>query len=320
MDDIEYFSLREKAAKLRPNNLIASFHVMALFLVLGLGVLLSLQTETWVWILGQLIVGYSMWIAFVLAHDLGHNSFFSKRSVNRIFGSCVSLVCLMPFFTWVSVHENHHTWCGWQDKDLTTQSQVPSEKIVASKFSLLNIAWKFWIPVMSPAFALTNLWNLKKLDFHFSSVSEKNLHRFSLVLSVLIVGVGLAVFQMAYVKCVLLAQILFYFLSDPIVLSQHVHIPMQQSGGQRVRPFSTRFQDRFTRSLTYPSFISKFVLLNFDKHALHHMFPNVPCYFLHLLQGKTENKIDAFRWLKIAKAQPAKKLLFQDRNSTKLHI
>jgi len=65
----------------------------------------------------------------------------------------------------------------------------------------------------------------------------------------------------ALLKCVGLGLLISLALQDLLILSQHTHIPMSLSQGEQVDPFSPAQQETFTRSLVFPSWISRLVLL-----------------------------------------------------------
>ena len=86
-------------------------------------------------------------------------------------------------------------------------------------------------------------------------------------------------------------------LQDLLILSQHTHIPMELAGDERVKPFTPGEQEEFTRSLVFPSWFSRLVLLNFDAHGLHHMHPSIPGYDLQRLDEQPDNCIAWWRWV-----------------------
>jgi fatty acid desaturase len=79
-------------------------------------------------------------------------------------------------------------------------------------------------------------------------------------------------------------------------------------------------QDRFTRSLKFPIWISKWLTMSFENHIAHHLFPWVPFYKLHLIHTHTGNEVRAWDWIKKAKKTPGDVLIFDDRKLTKLDL
>jgi fatty acid desaturase len=119
-----------------------------------------------------------------------------------------------------------------------------------------------------------------------------------------------------------LALLLGFMLVEPIMLSQHTHIPLRLAGDDDVRPFSPAAQVPFTRSLRFPGWISRLVLLHFDAHELHHAHPNVPGWRLSALEGTmpTPNAFPAFSWIARARRVPADVFLFSNRDRSGLDL
>ena len=112
-----------------------------------------------------------------------------------------------------------------------------------------------------------------------------------------------------------LAVFIAFVLEDLLILSQHTHVPMDVSGGDRVAPHSAMEQERFTRSLRLPELISRAVL-HFDAHELHHMYPFVPGYRLRAIPYEPQNEIDWRQWIVAARRIPGDVLIFQNRRDT----
>jgi omega-6 fatty acid desaturase (delta-12 desaturase) len=103
---------------------------------------------------------------------------------------------------------------------------------------------------------------------------------------------------------------------DIILLSQHTHMPMSLSEGREVRPFAATEQGGFTRSLRFPSWFSKGVLLHFDAHELHHLYPAVPGYHLRRIPYAAPNEVDWWTWTRRARRMQAERFMFQNRDDT----
>jgi fatty acid desaturase len=116
------------------------------------------------------------------------------------------------------------------------------------------------------------------------------------------------------------ALFLTLVMQDPLILSQHTHIPMQLSHGEPVLPFSPKEQEVFTRSLLFPLWFSRWILINLDAHELHHVHTSIPGYYLHKLGRQTQNGVSWWRWLLAAKRVPGDVFLYQNRNQTGFDI
>jgi acyl-lipid omega-6 desaturase (Delta-12 desaturase) len=100
-----------------------------------------------------------------------------------------------------------------------------------------------------------------------------------------------------------------------LLLSQHTHIPQNVSHGEQVRPFPSIEQEAFTRSLRLPGWLSA-LLLHFDAHELHHMYPFVPGYLLRRIPYQPSHEVGWWEWVRASKRLPGVVLLFNNRETT----
>jgi acyl-lipid omega-6 desaturase (Delta-12 desaturase) len=61
---------------------------------------------------------------FIIQHDCGHGSFFRSRGINEALGLTLSVLTMMPYWSWQNAHEIHHESSGNLDRrgtgDVTT--------------------------------------------------------------------------------------------------------------------------------------------------------------------------------------------------------
>jgi fatty acid desaturase len=96
---------------------------------------------------------------------------------------------------------------------------------------------------------------------------------------------------------------------DLLLLSQHTDMPTNLSHGQDVRPFPTMEQEPFTRSLRLPGWLS-WLLLHFDAHELHHLYPSVPGYLLREISYVPPNEKLWLSWIWEVKQMSGTRFLF----------
>ena len=109
-------------------------------------------------------------------------------------------------------------------------------------------------------------------------------------------------------------------VQDPLLLSQHTHIPQNLSRGRKVSPYPAPAQEVFTRSLRVPAWFARWVLLNLDAHELHHMYPFVPGYHLRRIGYATRHEIHWWRWVREAKRLSGEVFLFKNRTQSGFEI
>lgn len=265
-------------------------------------------------IMGQVLLAISILQWFILLHDFGHNHFFKSEIANSFWGHIASLFCLVPFTPWKAIHAKHHTWTGWQDKDPTMETtlQIREKK---KMWPLTRLVWKLWIPAITLAFSFKNFWNLSKL---FRLFVETKL-RINFIFSILLL-LGFVFFIIPLIPQVWITWLPGYFLflviSDPLLLSQHTHVPQNLAAEKEVRPIPVYEQDTYTRELVFPSWVSNYLLLNFDKHISHHIWPNIPCYHLNKVVFDKTNLVLGSDWFLKVKKLPGDELLFLNRKDT----
>lgn len=265
-------------------------------------------------ILGQILLGLMILQWFILLHDFGHNHFFKSETANTFWGFIASLFCLVPYSSWKAIHSKHHTWTGWQDKDPTMQTTLLVKK-KEHMWPLTRFVWALGIPAITLMFSLKNFWNIQKLFKIFPDKKLRSEFIFSILLLILFALVVIPQIP-NYWQTWLPAYLLFLIISDPLLLSQHTHVPQNLSNGNEVRPIPVYEQDVFTRELTFPKWVSDYILLNFDKHVCHHIWPNIPCYHLGKLNFQKNASVSGFQWILKSKKLPGDKLLFLNRKET----
>ena len=276
---------------------------------------LSIQSEWALWLLGQALLTVALVQWFALLHECGHDTLFRTKRFHVPLGYVAAFFSLIPFHNWKRVHGRHHKWTGWQDVDPTTASLVP-RPLGRAERGLVNVCWKFWIPLFSVLYRINNFWNWPRLKELFPNPSEQrrlaaDMLGLLLMYSAAIVLVGPA----TVFRTVGLALLATLVIEDLLLLSQHTHVPQNISHGEPVRPFPAIEQEVFTRSLVFPRWVSA-LLLHIDAHELHHMYPFVPGYNLSAITYETENEIGCWTWIRRARALPGEVFLFQNRLET----
>ena len=300
---------------LRPSDAAGSAVTLVAIVATVIALTLSMRAEVWLWLPGQIILAVALVQWFAILHECGHETLFRSRGIHRAIGQLAGFFSIIPFYNWKRVHGRHHKWTGWQDVDPTTATLVPRELSRVERV-LVNVCWRYWIPLFSVLYRVNNFWNWPRLR----SLFEKSEDRRRLALSCVALVVAYAaviviVGPAALLRLVGLGVLLSLVAEDLLLLSQHTHIPQQLSHGEPVRPFPTIEQEVFTRSLVFPRWLSA-LLLHIDAHELHHMYPFVPGYRLGGIAYETENEIGVWTWVRRARAMPGELFLFHNRLET----
>ena len=285
----------------------------------GVGLTQVHGTLGWVaWTVGQGVLAVALLQWFVLLHECGHGVLFRNRVANRLVGHLAGWFSTIPYSSWKPIHNLHHKWTGWQDLDPTTQSLVPRQ-LKPFERALMNLCWRFWIPAFTVLYRLSNFWNLPRLrSFRRVDVTAVTIEIVWMFLTygAIVAWVG----PLSLLVAVGPAFVLSLMLIEPIMMSQHTHVPQKLSGGEDVPAHAAAAQVPFTRSLVFPAWFSRFVLVGFDAHELHHAYPAVPGYRLSEIDWEPPGRFDWLRWLVAVRSMRGEDFLFRNRDQTGMDV
>lgn len=243
---------------LTQRNAIGLLILMWQLFVTGLGIALSIQDQTVLWLLGQLVLGISFLQWFFLIHDIGHGVFLPNKTLSIIFGHLASVFCLVPYCPWKYVHQAHHKWTGWREMDPTVPNE-PFEEMSKAQRSIVDFCWKYWIPLIAMSYVASTFYNVKKLDRDFFQPAKKRNNRLSIGLVVMVYLILIIVFGALFFKVWLLAAFIFLSISDPYLLSQHTHLDSKHIEEEKLKPVPFIEQDNHSRTIRFPSFVEKYI-------------------------------------------------------------
>lgn len=314
MQDTTYRPIDTIQMNLLPSDAIGfAYFALAATLTVS-AVFLSLEPFGIAWLIGQLLFALAFLEWFFVLHEAGHRTLFRRRLPNLFAGTIASFFALIPFSAWRHIHARHHVWTGWQDMDATTATLAPRPLALWEKW-IINFAWRTGIPLFSVLYRLQNYWNPRRLrQFLAASVLPRiRIESLVLLLFYAIIVLWIGPWQLASYCGV--GLLLALAIQDPLLLSQHTHMPRHLANGKSVQPFSHGKQEAYTRSLRFPSWIS-ILFMHFDAHELHHMFVQVPGYRLRRINYHPSNEVDWWQWLRAAKKLTGVEFLFGRREES----
>lgn len=258
--------------------------------------------------ISQLFLSIFFFQCFILLHETGHFSFFKSRNLNVLFGHFFAIITIIPFKNWTSMHNLHHRWTGYRDKDPNTEDTVSPKFTLFSKI-LINVSWKFWLPLFTIGYRY-NYWNISKIKRHLPANQLKSVFLNMALLIVLYVLI-LVFWSPFILKTLAPAYLISLMISDVFILSQHSHIEIPLSNGNEVKPLRYADQIPYTRSLKINQTIARFFYFNFNLHELHHAYPGLPAYHLNKIQKDTPNAVKFSVYLKEAKRMSGLDFVFK---------
>jgi omega-6 fatty acid desaturase (delta-12 desaturase) len=296
-----------KTKGMQKSDTLAIFYLVLPFTFFGI-MLTSLDDNVFIYSIGQLFGAIFFAQSFILLHELGHRSFFKSNKMNTAFGYFFSILVFIPYYNWLEVHELHHKWTGWRDKDPTTEKTF-SDRFTPFQENLINFSWKFYIPLFTIGYRFGIYWKTEKLKRHLSKKSyTKCLVEmfcygiFYFLLILLFPGFCLSILPALYLS---------FIITDILSLSQHSHIEMPISNGEEVVPLKYKDQSKYSRSLVFSPIISEYFLFNFNFHEHHHAYPGLPCYHLSKVQNQLINTYSFLPWLKKVKSMKGVDFIFK---------
>ncbi len=225
------------------------------------------------WI-AQLLLPIAMFQAFSLLHECGHGNLSRSRLVNTLVGHYASVLCCMPYFPWKYVHAEHHVWAGNVERDpglelvrRARRGQLPW---------LLVRTWKTWLPI--PALVQHIVyWANPIVELRRGKMQRSRAWRCAASVGFLIaVYAGLHLLEPSLFTILsFLPGILLYLIMVEVVNTPH-HVGLTAFDER----LPLRDQHLPTRTCDYPPVVSELLVLNFNFHIEHHMFPNLPWYRL----------------------------------------
>jgi len=274
----------------------------------------SLNQNIYVYFIGQFF-GIIFFIqCFILIHEFGHNSLFKTTQLNLIFGKIISFFVFIPFDNWRLIHELHHKWTGWRDRDPTTEKTFINRLSPFQK-KIVDFSWKYHIPLFTLGYRFGIYWKIEKLK-RFLSKEEFQTCLYSMGRMIFVYSIILFYFSNWFL--LLLPSLLISFIfTDIISLSQHSNIEIPNSNGAEVLPIKYQEQAKYSRSLIFSPFISKYILFYFNFHEAHHCYPGLPCYFLPQIKHSSGQSYHFYKWVKKAKSLKGSEFIFTESKNRK---
>ena len=277
-----------------------------------------MRHEVWARIAGELLLFAAIWRWFSILHTSVHHAVVGSRRGNDLVGLLASSFALLPYYPWKETHLAHHQWTGWQGRDpslaFPTIADAPR-----SLRTVMDLCWRLHVPFFSLYFIFGKLWAGASTS---DRAMTSKLRPWQLVISyAFLLGIhgGLtAVLGSAYLVALAPAVLAYLVTSDVVLLNQHSELE-QRIADESARPLHPVDHLHHTRSVLLPDWASRHVLLRFDWHELHHLYPGVPHYRLAPLRdavGALPNEVRWHTWLRRAQRTPGHRLALS-RTDTK---
>ena len=243
--------------------------------------------------------------SFSMMHEAVHGLISTNRRVNDLVGLIYGSFALLPFAQWREIHLLHHYWSGNVEKDPVRRVTLIFKQKPGAFHKITSALWPTWFPILS--------------IIQFGVFWSVCVSRFKQKMSVIaFVGITLPLVfwcgvlfasGLSLSALVILPSIILYFaLVEVVNFPHHTDLP-QYEGDTK---FSLWDQHLTARSCFYPRMLEKLVLLNFNYHIEHHLYPTLPWYRLKDLSTVLREKIPIYHhsvgneWIRRNRKRPLK--------------
>jgi fatty acid desaturase len=242
------------------------------WLLIAAGIFLLRTGRPIPYVLSQFLFAIIFFHNFCILHECGHGNASSKNILNTVTGLYSSILCFTPFFPWKYIHNEHHTWAGNPDRDPTGRNLKNWRRNKRVPL-LLRIAWRTWIPLGALAQHFV-FWS-----YPMVLLREDRSKIWQCLVSVaLLPSAYLALYlrwpEVFRPQNFILAFVIYLFCEELVNLPHHLDL----------FKFDRRLplweQWKAARSCYYPPFVSELLVLNFNFHIEHHLYPSLPWFRL----------------------------------------
>ncbi|MEX5636022.1 fatty acid desaturase family protein [Parafrankia sp. FMc2] len=228
----------------------------------------------------EVLAGISVFRWFVILHESGHRSLFTRVGANSVSGHLGSVFCLIPYYSWRHIHFLHHRWVGVIDKDPTQAHLLALWKAGRVQNTLFRLVWRLWLPIPFIKFLFEVFWGYPVRPAGIPGHKPARGWFSNAVCVVPHVTAAAVVGPAAWATYFLPMLVVFYVVIENMNLPQHSELfPFLSDAHPAPVPFAE--QDAFTRSTHLPDWLGVALALNFNRHTEHHLFPGVPWYSLN---------------------------------------
>ncbi len=251
----------------------AALAAAALWMIFGVA-------HGWQYWAGQALLALFYFHNFAILHEAGHGNIAERNGVNVILGHYASLFCFLPFYPWRYIHNEHHTWTGNPEKD-PTMKQILRMKTKKRVPPAVKFTWRSWVP-LGALLQHVVLWSYPITAWRKGNMKRRTFQHMLASVALLATGyICLAIFAPWWLKVSQLwPSLVIYLVGVELVnFPHHLDMPTVDPNSSKQRLYVWE-QQATTRSCRYPGILSELLVLNFNLHTEHHLFPALPWFRL----------------------------------------
>lgn len=238
--------------------------------LLALSIYGIFQFDSWTVLLAAIPFAILMTRNISFMHEAVHGTAHPNSTLNYVAGLFAGSVCFLPFFLWKQIHLEHHFWAGNFNKDPALEIVKRYPSFSKAQKAFLNFAWKFHIPVTAfGQYVVFWYHSLKKLGKY----AKDPLALLNLAMPLAFWGFVLSQMSWLQIGAFSLGVVAHLVAFEILNLPHHVGLYLEDSPTVKLPVWQ---QYLVTRTSRYQGFLEKFLVLNFNYHAEHHLFPDLP--------------------------------------------
>lgn len=302
MDKKIYLSLRNQWREQEVKGQLSRHFFLDATLFIGIALWGNFCAQTdalWALVICWPLIAVLMFRNFSMMHEAVHFAAApTKRFSNAAIGVWCGSLCLLPFEPWKKIHLEHHLWSANIDKDPSMSLVKAFPRWPSWLRAAINFFWRLWLPILAcMQYGVFGVHSLALLKKNWRSPS----YLASVIVPLLFWGGVLSVASSSFLLGALLPGVLLYFLAIEIVNFPH-HLELPKLEGEAKDKLWD--QHKTARSCLYPRWVSQFIVLNFNYHIEHHLYPRAQWHQLpeihrQLIQalGENYNTDPQFAWI-----------------------
>jgi acyl-lipid omega-6 desaturase (Delta-12 desaturase) len=274
------------------------------------------QQEGWLSLASLDFVPVIMFRNFSLMHEAVHGTICHSKPLTSAIGFYAGVLCLLPYELWKKTHLHHHYWAGNYEQDGTL---LIVKKFPASSSRTQKVFTFFWNRGIPYAGFSQNIvfWFLAAKQWKENPWSLR--HAFSFLAPMSFWGVLFVTGSAIQVCSLLVGLIAYWRLVEVVNFPHHVGLYMDKMGENHL---SARDQHQVTRTCQYPRLVEEWIVLNFNYHSEHHLFPDLPWHQLRLAHERlmqtphiSQINVVTHSWLKAQQKKSFMGFLFPAESS-----
>lgn len=311
MNKNTYVEIRKKLDFGKSRTELADYFVFDLFLYGVIGSLFQLNSIAT--LLAVPLICVLMFRNFSLMHEASHGGLLKNKVARNFVGLVSGIACFLPYELWKKSHLKHHFWAGNYEQDpvLMIIKKYPTSSVLSKK--LFDFFWRTGIPFAGLSQNIV-FWINAAVDWVGNIRSIKSWFFFWVPISVW----SLLVIQLSGMQLLTLFAGFYAYckLVEIVNFPHHVGLYLNELGENHL-PCSE--QDEISRTCLYHPVFERLVLLNFNYHTEHHLYPDLPWHELAHAHGllaasdaKSKMNVVSQSWIHEQQKKSFREFLFPD--------